>query len=346
MKSGKISFIEMKKKIILTIVLAILATWSFAQNDSLVLKNGDHIIGEIESMNRGVLVFETDYSDSDFKIEWSGIAEIYGMNYFLISLSDGTRVTGSFASNPDGKVMLQSEITIYEVDMDDIVFIKSVDQDFWSRVYASIDLSLSVAKANNLSQLNTRSNIGYIADLWSVSGSYSQLFSERDDVEATRRTDASASFSYFLPKDWYIPANISFLSNTEQKLDLRTNARLGFGKYVLHTNRSYWGFSLGASYNDEKYSTEVEHRQSWEGFLSTELNLYDIGDLDLLVSATVYQGLTETDRFRTDAKFDAKYDLPLDLYIRAGFTVNYDNSPAEGASETDYVLESGFGWEL
>ena len=338
----------MKKRSVLSLIVVIFFLSAFSQNDSIVFNNGNFVVGEIQGMNKGVLTVETDYSDSDFKIEWDGVAEIYGMNYFLISLSDGTRFTGSFSSEPDGKVMLQGDLTIYETEMDDIVYIKSVDQDFWSRVYASIDLSLSVAKANNLRQLNTRSNIGYIADLWSVSGSYSQLFSEQDDVEATRRTDASGAFSYFLPKDWYIPANISFLSNTEQKLDLRTNARLGFGKYVIHTNRSYWGFSLGASYNDEKYSTEADHRKSWEGFLSSELNLYDVGDLDLLVSATVYQGLSESEseRFRSDVKFDAKYDLPLDFYIRAGFTINYDNRPAEGASETDYVLESGFGWEL
>ncbi len=336
----------MISRVYFTALFILVSSMAFSANDSIVFNNGNFIVGEIQSMNRAVLTVETEYSDSDFKIEWSGVAEIYGVNYFLVSLSDGTRVTGSFASNPDGKILLKGEITIYEVDMDDIVFIKSVDQDFWSRVFASIDLSLSVAKANNLSQLNTRSNLGYIADLWSVSGSYSQLFSERDDVEPTRRTDASGSFSYFLPKDWYVPANISFLSNTEQKLDLRINARLGFGKYVIHTNQSYWGFSLGASYNDEKYSTEAEQRKSWEGFLSSELNLYDIGDLNLLVSATVYQGLTETERFRSDVKFDAKYDLPLDFYIRAGFTVNYDNKPAAGAGETDYVLESGFGWEL
>lgn len=30
--------------------------------------------GEIKSMNKGVLVIETDYSDSDFKIEWEKIA--------------------------------------------------------------------------------------------------------------------------------------------------------------------------------------------------------------------------------------------------------------------------------
>lgn len=333
-------------RICFTGLLILFSTFAFSTNDSIVLKNGDIIVGEIESMDRGVLVFETDYSDSDFQIEWDGVTEIYGVNYFLISLSDGTRVTGSFTSKPDGKVLLKGELSEYETELSEVVYIKSVDQDFWSRVYASVDVGITLAKANNLEQLNTRANLGYIADFWSVAASYSQLFSKQDDVDATRRTDGSGTFSYFLPKDWYIPASISFLSNTEQKLDLRSSARLGLGKYLIHTNRQYLGFSIGASYAYENYSTEMDPRKSWEGYLSGELNMYDIGDLNLLLSALVYQGLTDTERFRSDINFDAKYDLPLDFYIKAGITVNYDNSPAEGASETDYVFESGFGWEL
>jgi hypothetical protein len=37
-----------------------------AQKDSLVLKNGDVIVGEIKSMDKGVLTIETDYSKNDF----------------------------------------------------------------------------------------------------------------------------------------------------------------------------------------------------------------------------------------------------------------------------------------
>ena len=44
--------------------------------------------------------------------------------------------------------------------------------------------------------------------------------------------------------------------------------------------------------------------------------------------------------------FDLKYDLPLDFYIRLGYTLNYDNKPVEGATESDYVLQTSFGWEL
>jgi hypothetical protein len=71
-----------------------------------------------------------------------------------------------------------------------------------------------------------------------------------------------------------------------------------------------------------------------------------VGDLDLFSTITIYPGLNIPGRFRTDFRTDIKYDLPFDFYIRLGYTLNYDNKPAEGASENDYVLQTAFGWEL
>ena len=105
------------------------------------------------------------------------------------------------------------------------------------------------------------------------------------------------------------------------------------------------GVKLGANRNIERYSADTPNRNSWEGYLGSELNLYDIGDLDLLTSIMVYPGITEKGRWRSDLNCDLKYDLPIDFYIKIGFTINYDNRPAEGASETDYVIQTGFGWE-
>ena len=175
---------------------------------------------------------------------------------------------------------------------------------------------------------------------------YDDVFSTQDDVDPISRVEAAATFKYLLPHDWYTLTSITFLSNTEQKLDLRTNTKLGMGNYVIHTNRKYWGFNAGFSFNNEQFSTESQANQSIEGFLGTELNFYDVGDLSLSTSATAYPSLTDNDRWRIDYKFDFKYDLPLDFYIKTGFSLNYDNRPVEGASETDYVLQTSFGWEL
>jgi len=65
----------MKRILLLTAVL-LYGMSAFTQKDSLVLVNGNVIVGEIKSMDRGVLTIETDYSDDDFKIEWDGIKSI------------------------------------------------------------------------------------------------------------------------------------------------------------------------------------------------------------------------------------------------------------------------------
>lgn len=71
------------------------------------------------------------------------------------------------------------------------------------------------------------------------------------------------------------------------------NAQPGVGKYIIRTNRSFWGAKLGVNRNVEQYSNETADRSSWEGYLATELNLFDIGDFSLRTIIMAYPGITE-----------------------------------------------------
>lgn len=332
-------------------LLSVIAILSFcievaAQPDSLILKNRNIIVGEVKNMDRGVVTIETDYSKDDFRVEWTGISKIYTTSSYIITLMDGTRFTGKLEAADSGRVNIKtSDGASHTSKMEEVVTLQSLDEGFWDRCNANIDFAFTNTKSHNLTSINLRSNVGYMSEKWSTSATYNHLFSSQDEVDPIRSSDGGLNYNYLLPKDWYIPVSVSFLSTTEQKIDLRTLAKLGVGNYIIHTNHSYWGFTGGASYNNENYS-EAEDRTSWEGFLGTELNLYDIGDLSLLTKLVAYPSFTETGRWRGDFNFDAKYDLPLDFYIRFGITVNYDNRPVAGAPETDYTLQTGFGWKL
>ena len=337
----------MKRLVIIQILILIGVIHVFAQNDSIVFNNGNVIVGEVKTLDRNILKIETDYSDDDFTIEWDGIKEIYTKTFFLITLTNGARYNGTLKSVEPGKIsIITDEDTIVEVNNLDIVILDDIDQGFWNQIYASVDFGYDLTKANNLKQLSLRSNIGYIAKRWQLDGNFSSLSSKQDDVEDVKRIEGGLTFKYFLPHDWYPMVSIDYLSNTEQQLDLRSTTKLGLGKYVIHTNKSYWGFSLGANRNNENYSSPtVPDRKSWEGFIGSELNFFNVGDLNLLTNVIAYPSFTESGRWRTDFKFDAKYDLPLDFYVKLGYTLNFDNQPAAGSSKTDYVLHTGFGWE-
>ena len=60
--------------LIILLILGNLAV--FAQQDSLVMKNKEKLIGEIKSFDEGVLIIETAYSDKDFNVEWDKIVSI------------------------------------------------------------------------------------------------------------------------------------------------------------------------------------------------------------------------------------------------------------------------------
>lgn len=314
--------------------------------DSLTFHNGNRVYGEIKSLQRGVLTIETPYSKNDFTIEWTKVREIATTTAFLITLSNGDRFSGTITSIDSARVMLTGPEDGQSIrHLPEIVSMKSASGRFRDRIFASVSLGYSLTKAQNAQQFSVRSAINYTARRWSSDLSFNSVLAKQDEVAEVQRKDGGINYNYFLPKDWYLPISLSFLSNTEQLLKFRLLAKAGIGKYAVHTNSMYWGWSVGANYNTETYFDETPGRTSWESFLGTELNLFDVGDFSLLTRAVGYPSLTESGRFRADFSVDSKYDLPLDFYISVGVTVNYDNRAVEGASDTDYVFQTTFGWK-
>ena len=142
------------KKVLLLSVFFFSVVAATAQSDTLILINGDMIVGDLKSMDKGVVTIEPPYSDSDFKIEWEGIKEMKATQRYLITLSNGNRINGTFRSTGDGKVYIDNEegedVT---VDPNDIVYINSINDSFLSRLSANIDFGYSLTKANNQQQL-------------------------------------------------------------------------------------------------------------------------------------------------------------------------------------------------
>ena len=297
-------------------------------------------------MDRGIIKIETDYSDSDFKIEWVQVVGIKTTTQFMVTITDGRKVYGTLQAVGD------TSVQVLTIDQQELIFgfmeivaLYPFDDKFLDRLSASISFGLDLTKAQNLRSFTTRSSLGYRAEKWATDISFYSLNSSQDSVENIKRTEGELNFRYILPRRFYGIATVSGLSNTEQKLDLRMNVQLGLGNFLVRTNSMYWGAKMGFNRNYEQFSSDSDDRKSWEAYLGTELNLFDTGDLNLAFLLMLYPSLTELGRLRTDSNLDLKYDLPMDFYINLGISFNYDNRPADNASEIDYVFYTGFGWE-
>ncbi|RLD73235.1 MAG: hypothetical protein DRI87_04480 [Bacteroidetes bacterium] len=335
------------KRTLLLVFIVLTGYFAFSQSDSLILVNGDVIIGELKTMDRAVAIFETDYSDSDFKIEWDGIAKIYTTTSYLISTSNGDRFNGRIETSGENKVkILLDDGGSKEVVFMDIVYLKSVDKGFFEKINAFVDIGFDLTKANNVMTLSTRSGIDYMARTWSLGLSFNTNITTQKEGPNTNRTDGALTGRYFLPGSFYIPVSVNFLKSSELNLNSRWTTMAGAGYYFVRTNRLYWGADLGGAFNAENYTPDsIPDNNSFEGYFGTDLNLFDIGDFSLSTAAKAFPSFTEKGRWRFDFNIDTKYDLPLEFYIKLGCSLNYDNKPVPGGSDMDYVIYTGFGWE-
>ena len=311
--------------------------------------NGDVIVGEIKSLDRGVITFETDYSDSDFKIGWLNVKEIKSTQNYIMTFSNGDRKNGQIQTShedPSKVIVTDLDGTNSLHDIKDLVYMKGVKGDFLSKLSGSIDLGFTLTKARNNKQLTARSNVAYLTNQWGANATLDAVRSTQDSTEDINRTEGSVSARLFLHRDIFLVTSANYLQNTEQKLKLRSSYDLAIGNYFVNTNRAYFIGTIGAAFTNEEFTDlTLAGRNSIEGLASLELNLFDIGDLSLLTSVKLYPSFSQLGRYRVDYKFDLKYDLPLDLYIKFGTTMNYDSNPVEGAAKSDYVIQTTLGWE-
>ncbi len=343
------SILNMCSKKLGTVLLFILiSVHLMGQTDKVYTIAGDILIGELKSLQQGVLLFDTDYADSKFQIDWDEVTGIEIGKDHLVYTDDGNRYRGSLIPlNGEGRltrlITAEGELTM---SLSKIVEIVSLEKQFWDRINIAIDAGLSVTKANNVRQRSIASDVSYRGNKWLVTALYSNIGTTQDNVDPISRGEGSFSLTRDVFGNAIAISGIEFLSSSEQQLDLRSTGRLGGGYYFIRNNRIYFFGGAGLAVTNEKYGGENPSRENnLEGVGHTEFHAYNMGDLSLSAKLMAYPSITQPGRWRVNSDIVFKYDLPLDFYIKLSFIHNFDSKPPEGVSTTDYSFQTSLGWE-
>lgn len=317
--------------------------------DVVVMKNGDRITGEIKQLSNGNLHIDPDYGENVFMIDWAEVQRVESQEQFIVQTVSGDYITGSVKTNPQvpAQIMVEGEGQATAFEQDDLVYLKPVEQGFWGRFNASADLGLSLTAANDTKQMSTRATAHYLAEKWSSSLLFDLLRNYRSHVDPTKRTEFTGDYRRFFRGDWFGLGAGSFLQSNELQIELRSSLGGGVGHYLVRNN--HWLFSAlgGAAWTLENYQDPaLETKQSGEAFASVGFNAFDIGDLSILSSFTIMPSLTESGRVRIDFRTDFKWELVSDLFLRVGFTENYDSQPFDDAPRNDYIFGTSLGWSF
>jgi hypothetical protein len=111
-----------------------------------VLRNGDHLTGEIKSMSRGKLDLSTDDAGR-VSIEWVKVARVSSTYFYEAELASGRKYFGLLHPPPDG----EAGVVVIDADalaIPEVVALTPLDAVFWSRLKAYLDVGFTLAKSN------------------------------------------------------------------------------------------------------------------------------------------------------------------------------------------------------
>jgi hypothetical protein len=220
---------------------------------------------------------------------FSEVTEIKIEKLCFIVLTGGRRLTGYLKSEKPGFfIFTDTSGTKEEIPLQDLVVLDELDKRFWKRVSGNIDVSYNLTKANNTSQFTVGGGLYYRGPVWQSSFTINSLNSNQDNAEEITRTDMSADVTRILPRNWYLLANYSFLSNTEQALESRNSVRAGLGRFVALTNKLLWGLNVGVNLNFESFSDLTPDNESTELYIGSQFDMFDFSDWSLKTNINVF----------------------------------------------------------
>ena len=334
---------------VLSCLLLFGAAQAAPKTDVVELTNGDHLTGEIKSLDQGLLKFKTETMDTVY-IKWETIRALRTNQYLQVELQSGRRHFGTAPEEEAGRIAVHDVHTGEKqaLPLEDVIRIDPIERGkLLERLKGNFSLGYNFTKASEVETLSFSGQLRSRTDVreWELDGSANVTTQAGPDAHMY---DFSGSYSRFLARRRYYVGRLRFESNSELGLDLRTSVPGGLGYYLRQDPHQEWSVVGGLAVNNEQYSGEPE-RNSLDAVIGTSYSYYRFQPLnaDIDFQLALIPSLTESGRVRSDANLYLRWEIVDDLYFELSMYGKYDNKPGVDAnSEYDYGTTTSLGYSF
>jgi hypothetical protein len=71
--------------------------------DTVVMKNGDRLTGEVKKLENGVLYLDTDYVSGSIRLDYLRVTRIESTGRYQVVLNSGERFSGTIRKEPENE---------------------------------------------------------------------------------------------------------------------------------------------------------------------------------------------------------------------------------------------------
>jgi small nuclear ribonucleoprotein (snRNP)-like protein len=325
-----------------------------AQEDTITMRNGDRLSGEIKSLDRGMIRFDTDATDT-IPIKWEHVEDLTSAQSFLVTLSNGRRVFGSIQGVDAGKMVTLSTLGGgLEVRLADIVRMAPIEGRVVEQIDMGVDVGYSIAKANDVVQTTLGFDFAYRTEQnqFQLNSDFARSSSEprRDARSDSQRTNLTGLYRRFIPGHSWLPYGLAQIERNDE-LGLRRRETLGGGmsRYLTDTNAHQITFTGGIVASTEDPTDALDSNTSLESMVGLNIQWfrYDSPALDVSSQLLVFERLSGDSRTRGNLDLTFRWELIKDFNWGMSVYYSFDTAPENAdASGADYGVVTTLGWSF
>ena len=319
------------------------------KTDVLEFTNGDTLTGEVKGLQQGILTFKTDMM-STVSIKWEYVRRLKTNQYLEVENQAGNRYYGQVPEFADREaIRLVYGEQSQALPLTDVVRIAPIEQgDLLARLKGSVSAGFSYTKASDIGTFTFNGDLRSRSRKreWLLDGA--STVTNDSEGGSSERYQVSGYFRRFHAERKFWLSGLSFESNDELGLKLRTSLAGGYGTYLMQDQKHEWSVFGGLAATREKYTSEPE-KDSIEAVLGSSYSFFRFNPLNanLYASATLFPSLTESGRVRSEWKLSSRWEIIKDLYFEISMYGSYDNQPGEtAASDYDYGTTTSLGYSF
>ena len=318
------------------------------KTDTLIVRNGDVMTGEIKEFERGLVKFSTDAAGTVY-VKWTRVLTAGTDKTFEISLEDGSTHFGSlvFGDEPrQVKVVIDRDTFV--VATRQIVRMQRIKETFWKRLDGNIDLGVDFTQQNAKTDLNFSTELKYKKDLNNFSFDLSTSLSRQDGTDDISRLNTSFIYLREFGNRWFYSGVVAGAQNSQLSLEFRGSASALAGRFFVSSNKVILASGLGLGYGRERF-TDQEANNLFQGLIMADFEFFSWGGLDTDLSSqlVVIPVINQSGRWRISFITSFKHEIVKDFYFKVGVNEQFDSQPpTDGTEKNDLSITSSFGWSF
>jgi len=310
--------------------------------DVVVLKNGDHLTGEILKLEKQRLSLKTAYAGT-LLIDWRMVERLSTERPLEIQFDSGYRTRGRIQECPQGIEILTEKGAIRTAALRVAAMTRArKEAGFWGNLQGNVDVGHSLIRGNStLSQSSLGLTVRYRAESTSLQLGLISLFSRQARTLATSRHSLSVRYDVPLSVRSFAFSLTALERDDRQRLNRRWNLGGGWGRKLVKSDRTEASILGGFTYTDEEF--RASQHSSGEALAGFDLDTTLAGRIRLTSKLALYTDFFDGSRYRV--VFDGGLRVPL----VGRFTWNlllydrFDSRPPLPVRRNDYGLINGIG---